>query len=491
MRPVTVAASVLFVLLASLAARAGAQESDAPYDARRDRLAAQVGPAPIVVPGEYLIRAGGQGRQDADFYYLTGVHSPYAVLLMYPRVEADGTTSVRDALFLPEPFEFAGAQYPMDDPRFRHAAWNRTIERLSPGREAEELTGVDETYPLAELADRLGELTRGAEVVYFASDASTLYAPPGFGQPRTYRQQLQDGLSQVLTETEVADVTPLIRRMRLVKDDYEIARLRRAAEISATGLVAAMEAIRPGMTELDVAGVMEAVWKREGSPKASFSPIVASGEAAVSLYTLRSEAYNPLARVMRDGEMVFIDYGAAEVDMYASDLCRTYPVSGRFSPEQRRIYEIVLEAQEAAIATVRPGISMREVVRAAAQVFLDHGLDHFEDLSVRPVDEAWGLMPSPTYWIHRDGPLTDYSGARGSGVRDVGHHIGLRATDSRDYSVPLEPGMVFTVEPKIYVPELGLAIMIEDMVLVTEDGSENLSVAAPRSVEEIERIMAR
>ena len=479
------------LLLCTLASPVSAQESEAPYDARRDRLMAEVGGAPVIVPGEYLIRAGGRGRQDADFYYLTGVHSPYAVLVMYTGTDASGATTVRDALFLPEPFEFAGAQYPIDDPRFRHAAWNRTIQRLSPGPEAEALTGVDETYSLAELSDRLEAWTSGADVVYFASDGSSLYAPPGFGQPRTYRQQLEEGLRRILPGVEIASATPLIRKMRLVKDEYEIARLRRAAEISSTGLIAAMEAIRPGMTELEVAGVMEAAWKREGAPKASFSPIVASGEAAVSLYTLRSEAYNPLARVMQDGEMVFIDYGAAEVDMYASDLCRTYPVSGRFTSEQRRIYQIVLEAQEAAISTVRPGISMREVVRAAAQVFLDHGLDQYEDLSVRPVEEAWGLMPSPTYWIHQDGPLTDYSGARGSGVRDVGHHIGLRATDSRDYSGPLEPGMVFTVEPKIYVPEMGLAIMIEDMILVTEDGYENLSASAPRSVEEIERIMER
>ena len=126
------------------------------------------------------------------------------------------------------------------------------------------------------------------------------------------------------------------------------------------------------------------------------------------------------------------------------------------------------------LATVRPGISMADVVRAAAQVFLDHGLDQYEDLSVHPVEEAWGLMPSPTYWIHNGGGLTDYSGARGTGVRDVGHHIGLRATDSRDYSVPLAAGMVFTIEPKIYIPNLGVAIMIEDMILVTEDGYENL-----------------
>ena len=105
-------------------------------------------------------------------------------------------------------------------------------------------------------------------------------------------------------------------------------------------------------------------------------------------------------------------------------------------------------------------------------------------------DRVWGLMPSPTYWITNDGDHTDYSGARGTGVRDLGHHIGLDALDSRDYSIPLEPGMVFTVEPKIYIPELGIAIMIEEEVLVTEDGYENLSAMAPTTVEEIERVMA-
>lgn len=238
------------------------------------------------------------------------------------------------------------------------------------------------------------------------------------------------------------------------------------------------------------AGVMEWVWKREGSPRASFGPIVASGASAVSLYTLRSENYSAVDRIMQDGEMVFIDYGAAEWAMYTSDLCRTFPVSGRFTDQQRELYEIVLEAQRAAIALVRPGIMMTEVIQAAAGVFKAHGLDRFEDIDGMGAGSVWGLMPSPTYWVDGPAELTDYSGARGTGVRDLGHHIGLDALDSRDYTIPLEPGMVFTIEPKIYAPELDIAIMIEDMILVTEHGYENLSARAPRSVEDIERVMA-
>jgi Xaa-Pro aminopeptidase len=278
--------------------------------------------------------------------------------------------------------------------------------------------------------------------------------------------------------------------MRLVKDEHEIAALRKAAEISALSLVEAMRAIRPGMNDLELAGLMEYVWRREGSPRNSFGPIVASGPSAVSLYTLRSENYRPVYRVMQEGELVFIDYGAAEWDMYTSDVCRTFPVSGRFTPRQREVYEVVLEALYAALATIRPGVMKRDVIRAAAGVFQAHGYDDYEDIETMGVERVWGLMPSPTYWIERDGGHTDYSGARGTGVRDLGHHVGLDALDSRDYSMPLEPGMVFTVEPKIYIPDEGIAIMIEEVVLVTEDGYENLSASAPTTVEEIERVMA-
>ncbi len=133
---------------------------------------------------------------------------------------------------------------------------------------------------------------------------------------------------------------------------------------------------------------------------------------------------------------------------------------------------------------------MRDVIRAAAGAFMEHGYHEYEDIEAMGADQVWGLMPSPTHWIIQDGGHTDYSGARGTGVRDLGHHIGLDALDSRDYSMPLEPGMVFTVEPKIYIPEKGIAIMIEEEILVTEDGYENLSAMAPVTVDEIERIMA-
>ena len=456
------------------------------YAGRRARLMDRLEGAPLIVSGRYLIRNSGRDKQDPNFWYLTGVESPYAILVMAP-----GPAAIREILFLPEQFQFAGAQYPFPDNRMRRAAWNWPINRLSPGAEAQRATGISETYPIDEFAERLPQIVLGAETVWIISEGGALYHPPGLGSPPvTLGEHFQRAVTNLLAPAPVNDATAMVERMRLVKDAFEIGALRRAAEISAIGLRELMGEIRPGMNDQEAAGMLEYAWQREGSPRTSFGRIVTSGSAAVSLYTLKSENYNSTDRVMQDGELLYVDYGAAEWLTYTSDVSRVYPVSGRFTPEQRRLYEIVLEAQEAALAAIAPGVMMVDVIRAAAAVFRAHDLEQYEDIDRMGIDRVWGVMPSPTYWLAQGGTLTDYSGARGTGVRDLGHHIGLEALDSRDYSTPLEPGMVFTVEPKLYVPELGIAIMIEDMVVVTEDGYDNLSKDAPKTVEEIERIMA-
>ncbi len=451
------------------------------YAQRRDRLMGQFGHAAVILPGAYLIANGGRDKQDPNFWYLTGVESPYAILVM---------AAGRAALFLPERFQFAGAQYPMADERFRSASWNLPIRRLFPGADAARATGIPNTYSLAEFQARLRELAASVDTVYFAREQEEPYAPPGMAKPLSLRQQLEQSLHEQLPGKVFADLSPLMMRMRLVKDDYEIAALRQAAAISAASFREVLQALKPGINDLEVAGLMEYSWKRHGSPRTSFGPIVSSGPAAVSLYTLKSENYNSTDRVMRAGELVFIDYGAAEYRTYTSDVCRTYPVSGKFTAEQRTYYQIVLEAQEAAIAAVRPGVTMLDVIRAAAQVYRQHGLEQYEDIEKLGADKVWGVMPSPTHFLARNGGLTNYS-ALGTGVRDIGHHIGLEAIDSRDYFRPLAPGMVFTVEPKLYIPEKGIGIMIEDEILVTPNGHENLSVAAPKRVSDIERLMKR
>ena len=454
------------------------------YAARRARLLEAVSGEPVILTGEYLIRSSG-GKQDLDFWYLTGVESPYAILVM---TRAAGGQP-HETLFVPGEYQFTGAQYPIDDPRFRLAAWNRSFRQIAPGAAAATRTGVDEVVPIDAFAGRLPGLIGGARTVWFLRDGSTPYVPPGLDPVRTYRQQLEAGIARLLPGVQIADVSGRVHRMRLIKDEHEIRALRRAAGVSALGMLEAMRITRPGLNDLEVAGWMEFIWNREGSPRPSFSTIVMSGPSAVSLYTIRAERYHSTDRVMQDGELLYVDYGAAEYDMYTSDLCRTWPVSGRFTTEQRRYYDIVVEAMDSALARVRPGVMMIDVIRAAAGVFRQHGLERYEDIETMGESRVWGLMPSPTYWLARNGQLTDYSGARGTGVRDLGHHVGLDALDSRDYTLPLAPGMVFTVEPKLYIPERGIAIMVEDMILVTPDGYENLSAGLPRRADEIERVM--
>jgi Xaa-Pro aminopeptidase len=454
------------------------------YAARRARLASETGDAVVVVAGRHLVGYEDLVKQEPDFWYLTGVESPFAILVMLPRAGS----SPRSVLFLPERFQFAGGQYPMLDEPFRRAVWNRPVRRLFPGADAVRATGVDETHPIDSFTVRLRELARGARTLYVPTPAD-LYTPPGLAPIATVEGQLARSVAAAVPGAEVRDLTPLVQRLRLIKDRHEIAALRKAAQIAGKGMLEAMRAVGPGMNDREVAGLMEYVWKREGSPRAAFPPIVASGRNAMTFFSLSRENYNPVDRVMKDGDLLFVDYGAAEWMTYASDLCRTWPVSGRFTAEQRKYYDIVLEAQEAAIARIRPGAMMLEAIKAAAEVFRKHGLEQFENVATMGEDRVWGIMPSPTHYLARDAGIVRYS-PLGRGVRDLGHHIGLEVQDSRDYSRPLAPGMVVTIEPKIYVPGSDIAIMIEDMILVTDTGHENLSASVPKRADEIERLMS-
>lgn len=489
-------ALVLVVAGALGSARPSGAQSDvafspAVYAGRRAQLVALTAGAAVIVPGRYLVGAHELPKQDPNFWYLTGVESPYAILVMAPdrRAGARGGT-MRTVLFLPDSFQFAGAQFPMADTGFRGAVWNRPVRRLAPGPAASAATGIAETYPVDEFGERLTEIIGDAATIYLPQPDDSLYAPRGLARPLTLEQQVARAIAERLLRRTFADVTPLVKRLRLVKDAYEIAALREAAHISALSMVALMRTVKPGMNDLEAAGLLEYEWKRRGSPRASFAPIIGSGPNAMTFFTVMGERYNAVDRAMRAGDLLFVDYGAAEVRMYGSDLCRTLPVSGRFSADQRKYYDIVLEAQEAAIAAIRPGVMMVDVIKAAAAVFRKHGLERYEDVATMGADAVWGIMPSPTHYLARNGGITKYT-RFGAGVRDIGHHVGLEATDSRDWSRPLEAGMVVTVEPKIYIPALQIAIMIEDMILVTPNGRENLSAAAPKQATDIEALMMR
>jgi len=463
------------------------------YSARREKLIAavqaQTAGAAVIVPGRYLIGNHDLPKQDANFWYLTGIESPYSILVIAKDARPGAKAgALRTAVFLPDSLQFAGAQFPHADSLFRKAPWNVPTQRLAPGAGAQAATGIPETLRVNQFVAYIGDVLGDTKTVYLPMSFDSLYAPPGMLAPRTVEAQLAKSIADMMGTRDVKDVTPFIRRMRLVKDSAEIATLRQAARISAQSLAALMRAVRPGMNDLEAAGLLEYEWKKRGAHRNAFAPIIGSGPNSMKFFTVMGEAYEAVNRAMKPGDLLFVDYGAAEYRTYGSDLCRTIPVSGRFSADQRKYYNIVLEAQEAAIAAVKPGAMMLDVIRAAARVFQRHGLDKYEDPRGMGVDSVWGVMPSPTHYITRNAGITRYT-RYGAGVRDVGHHVGIDATDSRDWTVPLAAGMVITIEPKLYIPNKQVAIMIEDMILVTPTGRENLSAAAPKRAADIEKLM--
>jgi len=446
------------------------------YQAHRAKLINKIGDGAAIIPSRHLVgqRSWGAIRMDPDFWYLTGIETVYSVLVV---------TKDRTAVFVPDEQQFRSGQFPTADfDAFSSARWNRSGDWIiTPDETGRERSGIDEIYPLEELQGRLDDLLGDASTVYLPLDDSELYAPPGFAPPLTVAQQMAGAFGEHLGSREIRDINPIMNGLRAVKDEHEIAALRRAAEISAKGLVEAMRQVRPGMNDLEVAGLMEYVWKQEGSPRAAFQIIVKSG-SKMQFFTITNQQYSAADRVMQDGELLFVDYGAAEFMTYASDLCRTFPVSGKFTDEQRKYYDIVDEARAASIAKIKPGVMLLDVVKAAAEVFQKHGLEQYEDIESMGAENVWGMMPSPSHYLTRDAGMV-------SGVRALGHFIGLNVSERFDSTRPLEVGMVFTVEPKIYIPGKNISIMIEDMVVVTEDGVEVLSGGVPTSSAEIERLM--
>ncbi len=459
-----------------LAAQSNVAFAPEVYQAHRAGLISEIGDGAAIIPSRHLVGEVSWGaiRMNPDFWYLTGVETVYSVLVV---------TKNRTALFVPTEQQFRSGQFPTADfDAFRGARWNRPGDWIiTPDARGRELSGIDEIYPLAELQERLNDLLGDASAVYLPLDSSELYAPPGFVPPLTVAQQIVGAYGEHLSDREIRDLKPILKGLRAVKDEHEIAALRRAAEISAKGLVEAMRQVRPGMNDLEVAGLMEYVWKQEGSPRGAFEIIVKSG-TKMQFFTITNQQYSAADRVMQDGELLFVDYGAAEYMTYTSDLCRTFPVSGTFTDEQRKYYDIVDEARAASIAKIKPGVMLLEVVKAAAEVFQKHGLQQYEDIEAMGAENVWGMMPSPTHYLTRDAGMV-------SGVRALGHFIGLDVGEPFDSSRPLEVGMVFTVEPKLYIPEKNISVMIEDMVVVTEDGVEVLSDGAPTSSAEIEQLM--
>lgn len=393
-------------------------------------------------------------RQDSDFYWLTGFEEPGSVLVLNP-MRPEGQ---QVQLFL----------RPRD---LQRVVWDG--EMLGVERAVETL-GVEQAHDIGTLAKGLPEALVGATGVYFdlgkrADDDAVLVK--ALVAARRHRRMGHD------TPGDVRSPEPLLHELRLVRSEAEIAHMRAAAELAAAGHCAGMAVTAPGEFEYRIQAELEYRWAQAGSRRTAYNSIVGSGPNACVLH------YRPNDRRMADGDLVLVDAGC-ELNYFASDITRTWPVNGRFSPAQRAVYEVVLAAQLAAIARCRAGVPFDAVHQAALRV-LTEGM---VSLGLLQGDVATLIAEEKfkRYYMHRT------SHWLGMDVHDVGAYH-LRGT-----SRAFEPGMVLTVEPGLYIapddaeaPEhlRGIGVRIEDDVLITTGEPEVLTHGVPKTVEAIEALV--
>ncbi len=426
------------------------------YQARREEALAAFHGGVAVIPSATIVLRNHdteyEFRQNSDFYYLTGFDEPDAVLVLAPEHKEH-----RTVLFLRER--------------------DRTMEiwngrRLGVETAAQTL-GVDVAYPISALSEHLPKYLCDVETLYYA-----------LGNERT-DACMRVALSEARAMTRrsgfapdtIADPSPALHALRQIKSAHEIALLRRSAEITARGHCAAMRATRPGLYEYEIEAVLEYEFHRAGAQREAYESIVASGDNATILH------YRENRHRLNDGALLLVD-AACEYEYYATDVTRTWPVNGRFTPEQRAIYQIVLAAQLAAIDEVRPGKPQRAFHHAAVRVITEGLIDL--GLLRGTVDENLERETYRDYYMHGTGHWL------GIDVHDVG-----RYRDLSDTPLTLEPGMVTTIEPGIYVQRdadcderfRGIGVRIEDDLLVTESENENLTSAIPKAIDELEAII--
>ncbi len=434
--------------------------SPAEYKRRRQRLLAAIGKESVVLVAAAppKLRTAGVHypyRQDSDFLYLTGFQEPEALLVLAP-----GKKEGAFILFC----------RPRSEARAR---WEGPRAGLEGARR---LYGADQAYDIQQL---------GTELPKLLADRQRLYLPL-----KTEETGLLDQVRQALGNLPAGTQAPktwidlgtVLHEQRLRKSKAEQQRLRRAARISAEAHRKLMACCRPGRWEYELEAEFSYACALQGGRFQAYPPIVGGGERGCILH------YGDNSQALQDGELVLVDAGC-EWEGYASDITRTYPVNGRFSPPQRAIYELVLAAQEAAIAQAVPGNRWNEpheaAVRVLTQGLVKLGILQGNQKSVPELIQAEAYKP---YFMHR-----------------TGHWLGLDVHDPGEYKQGeswriLEPGMVFTVEPGLYFPPTctevpkryrGMGIRIEDTLLITETGHAVLSARAPKTVQAIERQMAK
>jgi Xaa-Pro aminopeptidase len=390
-------------------------------------------------------------RFDSYFYYLSGFPEPEAALVLIAGAKPKSMLFCRDKN--PEREIWDGFRYGPD--------------------QAREIFGFEEGHPMSKLDELMPQLLADQPAVFCDVGSDGDWDSRVIGWINKVRAQVRSG---VTAPAEICDIRLFLDDMRLVKDQHELGTMRRAADISAEAHRRAMCSTRPGLREYEVEAEIVHEFRRRGAQAPAYPPIVAGGANSCVLHYVQNDA------ILKDGELLLIDAGC-ELDGYASDITRTFPVGGKFAGPQREIYEIVLAAQAAAIAEVKPGAGWEDPHNAAVKVLAQGMVDL--GLCKGTVDSAIESGDYRRFFMHR-----------------TGHWLGLDVHDAGDYKrngkwVELKPGMVLTVEPGCYVrpaegvPEefWNIGVRIEDDALVTGSGCEIITAAAPKKIEDIESLM--
>lgn len=428
------------------------------FIARRQLLAANMQSGIAIIPtAPEQIRnrdAHYPYRFDSYFYYLTGFREPGAVLVI---VAANDKTPAKDILFCRE----------KDQER---EIWDGF--RYGPAA-AKDIFGFGEAYPISKLDELLPQLLADQPVVHAAFGHDPAWDQRIVGWLNRVREQARTG---VATPGEIHDCRRLLDEMRLIKDTHELQKMQIAADISTQAHQRAMQTTRPGMREYEIEAELLYIFCRHGAQAPAYTSIVAGGANACVLHYVQNNAE------LKSGDLLLIDAGC-ELDGYASDITRTFPVNGKFTAAQKDVYQLVLAAQLEAIAQVQPGNSWNDPHQAAlhilAQGFIDLGLCQGS------VDAVLESGDYKRFYMHR-----------------TGHWLGMDVHDVGEYKQKgewrlLRAGMVLTVEPGCYirpadnVPEhfWNIGVRIEDDVIVTPAGHEILTMAAPKKIDDIEELM--
>lgn len=392
-------------------------------------------------------------RPDSNLYYLTGFEEPESYLLIRPGHTPETVMFVREK-------------------NVERETWDGF--RFGPEGTKKEF-GIDEVYTVDKLEEKCVELLKGFEEVYYRLFKNS--------ESDKHFESILTRLKRAYGRTgygllTVKDADTFLGEFRLKKDEFDLDNLRKACEISAQAHVAAMKFTRPGVNERQVQGVLAHEFYMRGSSRPGYSFIVATGDNATTLH------YNFNDQECKNGELLLIDAGA-EYNFYTGDITRTFPVNGKFSEAQRRVYEGVLKIQKDIIAAIKPGLYFKDLHKMGEEKLTDLMFD-------------LGLLSGKKEDVMKANEHRKYY------PHGIGHWLGMDVHDAGLYYIrgearPIEAGMCFTIEPGLYIPaddktapaELrGIGVRIEDNILVTNTGCENMTASVPKEVADIEKLMA-